>query len=262
VPVGGCVSRPSACGYPDATNTGVQPGVALRSSGCVNADQPGQIVENLLITDCGINVYAANVTVRNVKIVLTSVDMWALRIANGGSGTISHVEIAGKDKGNGSVEYAILNQTNNVVNVDHANLHHCADCIQGESMTVTDSYIHDMANPPGAHVDGFQCNSSCRVTLRHNTILNEWPQTSAIALFGDFGTPTNSVIDNNLLAGGGYTIYGGVSASTGISITNNRFSRIYYPSSGSFGIETALNRNGSGNVWKGNIWDDTGVAIP
>jgi hypothetical protein len=214
-------------------------------------------VENLLIVDCGINVYAANVTVRNVKIVLTSVDMWALRVANGGSATISHVEIAGKDKGTGSVQYAILNQTNNLVSVDHANLHHCADCIQGERMQVTDSYIHDMANPPGAHVDGFQCNASCGVTLRHNTILNEWPQTSAIALFADFGTPANSVIDNNLLAGGGYTIYGGVSGSTGISITNNRFSRLYYANSGNFGIETGLNRSGRGNVWTGNIRDHT-----
>ena len=85
-------------------------------------------------------------------------------------------------------------------------------------MTVTDSYIHDLANPPNAHVDGFQCNAKCGVTLRHNTILNEWPQTAAIALFGDFGTPVNSVIDDNLLAGGGYAVYGGTSASTGIEI--------------------------------------------
>lgn len=258
----GCVRVPSGCGYPDGSNTGVAPGVVLRASGCVNADVPGQVVENLLIVDCGINVYAPNVTVRNVKIVLTSVDMWALRIADGGSGTISHVEIAGKDKGLGSVQYAILNQTNNRVFVDHANLHHCSDCIQGEPMTVTDSYIHDLANPPGAHIDGFQCNARCQVTLRHNTILNEWPQTSAIALFADFGTPVDSTIDDNLLAGGGYTIYGGIGASSGITVTDNRFSRLYYPQSGSFGLETAVNRSGPGNQWSGNVWDDTNQPIP
>ncbi len=220
------------------------------------------MIENLLIVDCGINVYAPNVTVRNVKIVLTSVDMWALRVADGGSATISYVEIAGKDKGTGSVQYAILNQTNNMVNVDHVNLHHCADCIQGEPMTVTDSYIHDLANPPNAHVDGFQCNAKCGVTLRHNTILNEWPQTAAIALFGDFGTPVNSVIDDNLLAGGGYTVYGGTSASTGIKITNNRFSTMYYPKGGSFGTDSRANRTGTGNVWSGNIWDHSGEVVP
>jgi hypothetical protein len=220
------------------------------------------VVENLLIMNCGIEVFAPNVTVRNVKIVTTSLDMWALRVANGGSATISHVEIAGKDNSQGSVQYAILNQTSNQVTVEYANLHHCADCIQGEAMTVTDSYIHDMANPPGAHVDGFQCNSSCGVTLRHNTILNEWSQTSAIALFGDFGTPANSVIENNLLAGGGYSVYGGTSRSTNIRIINNRFSNLFFPKGGYYGVETALNRSGSGNHWSGNIWDDTGAPTP
>jgi hypothetical protein len=227
----------------------------------VSAIEAGQVVENLLIVDCGIDVYAPNVTIRNVKIIRTSVDMWAVRVAKGGSATISHVEIAGKDKGSESVQYAILNQTSNQVKVDHANLHHCADCIQGEAMTVTDSYIHDMANPPGAHVDGFQCNASCGVTLRHNTILNEWSQTAAIALFGDFGTPANSVIDNNLLAGGGYSVYGGVAGSTNIKVTNNRFSKIFFPKGGYWGVETALNRSGTGNLWSGNIWDDTGVGL-
>ncbi len=261
-PVGGCGVKASVCGFPDASTTGVQVGVSLRSSGCVTADQPGQVVENLVITDCTVEVTAPNVTVRNVKIVTTSVDMWALRVSGAGSGTISNVEIAGRDKDQGSVQYAILNQTDDQVNVDHANLHHCADCIQGEAMTVTDSYIHDMANPAGAHVDGFQCNSSCGVTVRHNTILNEWSQTAAIALFGDFGTPANSVIDNNLLAGGGYSVYGGTPRSTNITVTNNRFSRLYFPNGGYWGVETALNRSGTGNRWSGNTWDDTGAPTP
>ena len=253
--------KPSACGYPDATNTGIQPGVTLKPAGCLVANTPGQVIENVTLVDCDINVYAPGVIIRNVKILKTNPEMWAIRVAGAGSATISHVEVSGRDKSAGALQYAILNQTLNRVTIDRVNLHHCADCVQGEAITMTNSYIHDLAYPAGAHIDGFQCNERCGVTLRHNTILNEWPQTAAIALFGDFGTPANSVIDDNLLAGGGYTIYGGVSASTNIKITNNRFSTLYYPRSGYYGHLTRLNTSGVGNTWTGNIWDATGRPL-
>jgi hypothetical protein len=256
-----CGAKPSACGYPDATNTGVQPGVTLKPSGCVTARTDGQVIENLMIDGCTISVEAKNVTIRNVKMSLASKDMFALIVRSGASATIEDVEISGKDKSEASVQYAVLSQTSERVTVNRANLHHCADCIQGEKMVVTNSYIHDLANPPGAHVDGFQCNSSCGVTLRHNTILNEWSQTAAIALFADFGTPRDSTIDDNLLAGGGYSVYGGSNNATGIKITNNRFTRLYYPKGGYWGHGTAFARSGNGNVWSGNIWDDTGSTV-
>jgi hypothetical protein len=219
------------------------------------------VIENVVIDGCTISVEAKNVVIRNVKMTITSIDMWAVIVREGASAQIQNVEISGRDKSTGSVQYAILSQTSNPVTVDRANLHHCADCIQGEAMTVTNSYIHDMANPPDAHVDGFQCNGQCGVTLRHNTILNEWWQTSAIALFADFGTPRNSVIDNNLLAGGGYTVYCGDDNATGITITNNRFSRMYYAKSGQYGPGADFNRGGTGNTWSGNTWDDTGATV-
>ena len=256
-----CAAKPSACGYPDATNTGVQPGTTLTSSGCVTARTDGQVIENLVIDGCTISVEAQNVTIRNVKLTHTSVDMWGIIVREGASAKIQNVEVAGRDKSTKSVQYAILSQTMNPVTVDRANLHHCADCIQGERMVVTNSYIHDMANPPDAHVDGFQCNGSCEVTLRGNTIFNEWSQTSAIALFADFGTPRNSTIDNNLLAGGGYSLYAGTDSATGIKVTNNRFSRLYFPKGGYWGPACDYANNGTGNVWSGNIWDDTGSTV-
>ena len=41
-----------------------------------------------------------------------------------------------------------------------------------------------------------------------------------------------------------------------IVITNNRFSPMYYPHSGSYG-PTASVANGPGDIWSGNIWDMT-----
>lgn len=235
--------------------------MTLKPSGCVTARTDGQVIENLVIDGCTIGVEAQNVTIRNVKLTHTSVDMWGIIVREGASAKIENVEIAGRDKTTGSMQYAVLSQTNKPVTVDRANIHRCHNCIQGEYLTVTNSYIHDMANPPEAHVDGILCTGPCGVTLRHNTVLNQYGQTSAIALFPDFGTPRNSVVDNNLLAGGGYTVYAGEDNATGIKITNNRFSRLYYPKGGYWGPGADYANTGTGNVWSGNIWDDTGATV-
>jgi Right handed beta helix region len=210
------------------------------------------------ISGCGISVSSTNVVIRNVRISLSNSESFAVIVRAGASVTIDHVQIAGLDQSNQSVEYAVLSQTDQKVTISHSNFFNCADCVQGENITMTSSYIHDMANPPGAHVDGFQCNSSCGVTVTGNTIFNQYGQTSAIALFADFGTPRNSTISGNLLAGGGYTIYGGTNSATGIVISNNRFSTLYSKNCGQYGVADDFSK--SGNTWSGNIWDGTGQA--
>lgn len=255
-----CADTPSRCGYPDATNTGVDSRKRLRTSGCVTADQAGQVIENLAISDCGIEVTAREVQIRNVRIEVSDADGFAVIVRPGASAKISDVEITGRDKAAGSVQYAILSQSDLEVSIERANLHRCADCIQGERLRVTDTYIHDLANPPGAHVDGIQCNSVCEITVRHNTILNEWGQTAAIALFADFGIPRDSLIEDNLLAGGGYTVYGGGAKASGIVVNANRFARHMFPRGGQFGPGAHL-PTGSAMTWTANIWDDTGAVV-
>ena len=49
---------------------------------------------------------------------------------------------------------------------------------------------------------------------------------------------------------------------TNIKITNNRFSPLYFSKSGYWGPLAAFNRSGTGNVWSGNVWDNTGAAMP
>ena len=76
------------------------------------------------------------------------------------------------------------------------------------------------------------------MVVRHNTILVDTDQTDAVSFFQDFGTQANKTIDNNLLAGGGYTIYGGggnKGATSNIKITNNRISSIYFAKGGYWG---------------------------
>ena len=257
----GCVASPHSCGYPDATNTGVSTGTNLSPSGCIAVHTDNAVIQNVSITDCTISVFARNVTIRNVKIVIAASEAWAINVYRGGSATIDHVDVSGRDQSTRSVEYAVASASSSPVTIAHSNLHNCADCIQGENITATGNYIHDLANPPGAHVDGIQCNSSCGITVTGNTILNQYGQTSDVALFSDWGTPRNSTIANNLLAGAGYSIYGGTDSATGIHIVDNRFARLYFPNGGYYGPVAHFNPTGTGNTWTGNIWDDTRAAV-
>jgi len=231
----------------------------LKKSGCVDAHNTNQVIENITITGCTIEVDARNVTIRNVKVVIDAPETWAIVIRPGASATIDHVDISGVDAEHHSVEYGVLSFSNKPVTVSHANLHNCADCIQGEYITATDNYIHDIGGPPDAHVDGIQCdgNDGCHLTATHNTVV---ASAIAIALYGDFGTPTDSTISNNLVGGGSFTLYAGTDKSTNIHITNNRISRTIHPKGGLFGPLAYYYPN-PGNTFTGNIWDDTGKPV-
>ncbi|HST64568.1 MAG TPA: DUF4082 domain-containing protein, partial [Mycobacteriales bacterium] len=62
-----CAASPSACGYPDASNTGIPDGVGLKASRSVTADKTGQVIDGLDITG-EINVTASNVTIKNTRV--------------------------------------------------------------------------------------------------------------------------------------------------------------------------------------------------
>ena len=122
------------------------------------------------------------------------------------------------------------------------------------------------------------------LTANHNTFLNDHPQTANIFANvnnGSGGACSNHLtVTNNLLAGGGWSIYpcgNGTSQGTSTTtITGNRFARCgsgievqggggtwfcpggpdqfgYFPRGGSFGVVAAYFPN---MVWSGNYWDD------
>ena len=75
----------------------------------------------------------------------------------------------------------------------------------------------------------------------------------------------NQTIENNLLAGGGYTIYAGNghgNTTSNIVIKGNRFGQLYYPKGGQFGPDAYFNPAGKGNVWSGNILGHHRAGLP
>ena len=114
------------------------------------------------------------------------------------------------------------------------------------------------------HFDGFQYTGGANVTIRHNTVRNPCGQTSAMLITNDpgFSSPiANMAITNNLMAGGGYTLYCADTDDTVASetVTGNRFARTYFQRGGRFGPAAYCDR---ATTFAGNVWDDTEALIP
>lgn len=269
-----CASQPSRCGYPDATNTGPVAGVALQrvpqdvtsgpgwtwdSRGWLQASS-GAVVKNLIVSG-SINVAGSNVTVTNNKI-LADGESWGIGLQHSVNATITNNEI-GILHGLPRLLVGIKDVYGDCVGTQilRNNVQNTSSGIQTHEGLTADNYIHDMGFSTGDHINGTTSNGNTeQMTIRHNTIFNQIYQTDAISLFQDFGLEANRVVTDNLLAGGGYTIYGGgggKGVSYNIQVTNNRFSTLYFPNGGSYGPMMAFDYNGAGNVSSGNYWDNS-----
>ena len=268
-----CVSLPSRCGYPDATNTGVPAGTTLLrvpqdvtsgpgwvwdSRGWLQASS-GAVVKNLSVSGSVI-VGGSNITVTNVK-VLVDGETWGIGLQHATNAVISNNQI-GIQGGTPRLMVGIKDIYGDSTGTQFLrnNVTNSSTGVQIYEGLIADNYIHDMGYQSGDHINGTTSNgSTTMMTIQHNTILNQISQTDAISLFQDFGVEANRLITDNLVAGGGYTIYGGDNERFGktsnIKITNNRFSTLYYPNGGSYGPIAAFDSSGSGNLLSGNYWD-------
>src|SRR5580693_3581137 len=253
-----CAASPSACGYPDATNTGVPAGTTLKSVPSQVSSGPswsynvannevvvtgaGAVLSGLSIP-CTVEIDASNVTVNDVQVV------------TGGSFAIDLRHTTGVTIENSTI-------TGNNISAFRTAMQVSAGLVQG-------NYIHDPGYIAGDHTNGIVTNGgTAPMTINDNTVFNSLGQTDAISLDASTGgvAVANKTIENNFLAGGGYSIYGGDGPSTNptsnIVITGNRFGQMYYAKGGQFGAVAYYDHTGSGNSWTGNIWDTTGQAIP
>jgi hypothetical protein len=243
-----CQADPSRCGFPNDLNTG--PASALTPSTRTVYATAGETVSGVSVTGC-VEVRAANVTFRSVQFNVGGC-FWGVRNFSTGLQVIdSAISCAGTNgTAFGSSDLSLL----------RVDISRCENGLNvAGRVSVTDSWIHDMnGSSGGAHTDGAQFNQGASdIVFQHNTI-NVGPQngaTSAIIMWDEGGAQNARVtINNNLLAGGTYTLYcGREGAVDQVRITNNRFGTFEY------GYANACN---SGELWTGNVRDVTGVAIP
>jgi hypothetical protein len=272
---GGCAAVPHACGFPDATSTGVPRNLPLRTvpgqvssgpgwrydpRGWVEVYGDGALLKGLSIP-CTVNVAAANVTITDDRIMVKG-NLFGISLRHAHNVTIEYSDIYSPSAGRGRLMVGVKDifGDSTGTRVIGDNIWHTGTGVQLESGLVEGNYIHAAGYRPGDHVNGITSNGGKPGTLviKHNTILIDRDQTDAIGLFEDFGRQANRYIVDNLLAGGGYTIYGGQNKgglpTYNIHIRGNSISRIFYPEGGYYGQIAAFSPGGRGNTWSGNAW--------
>ena len=256
-------SRP---GFPGADNTGVPAGTPLsaytgpsnirtpntvidgKTLGCIEVSAPGVVIRNSRIS-CPDGFYAVYVDDQiSTQTLLTIEDS---EITCGAAGTAA----ADSD-----------------ITLRRVNIHDCENGLSvNQNVTVEDSYIHDLTTSAEAHPDGIQFaaghwNGSSYVccvldlTIRHNTIYGQNSDGSPAnaAIISGRGGDTNILIENNLFAGGGYTLYCEQDAKgTNYRVLNNHFSTRFSAKVGFYGPSTDC----SDETQSGNVYHETGKEL-
>jgi hypothetical protein len=278
---GDCIRVPHACGFPDATNTGVPTGTALRSVPGQVSSGPGWYyktadhavivnVNGTVLSDLyipyNLTIDASDVTVRDVRVVTGG--YFGVSVRHTTRVTIEDSTISGQNLTSGRVDSAIddvYGDSTGLV-IKNNNISQFRTGVQISTGLVADNYIHDPGYIHGDHTNGILADKPAgSLTIYGNTIFNDLGQTDDISLDSSRSGQdvANKIVVDNLLAGGGYPIYGGDSKgnpTSNIVIVDNEFGQLYYPRSGQFGPVAYFDPSGTGNVWSGNVW--SGSSLP
>ena len=252
-------------GFPGTNNTGVTVGRRLPiRDRKIDIVQPNTLVENIEV-QTEINIKADNAHIKNVRVAPPNGGGWAMKQDSSVSGAlIEDAEMYGTSTH--QMQYGIRDDGSNMT-VKRVNIYCWANGIQSNSdVTIQDSIVHDPCFFTGDHTDAFIATGGSGFNISHNTLHNNLSQTAAAGFFCDFGPITDVNLDNNLLIGGAYAVYGG---STGIGnctnsqnnkFTNNKFSKEVWPTGGYYGPVGNYDSL-PGNVWSGNTWYEDGTPV-
>jgi hypothetical protein len=276
-----CFAHPGECGYPDpaykckVTCVGIEEGVTLTEHvGSITVTKEGERIEDKNIKG-EVIIEAKNVTLKNDRIAnagdcgnikkCESQDVKVGVYPNEAevTGTVlSHLELT--KQGIQGLGEAVRNLAGPSTKGEYL-YSYGVDSLWFRGGEVTNSYSSIELGFSEDHLENIDLQEEGKLVLRHDVLLNPENQTAAVATFctganNDIGEVT---IEDNLLAGGGYTIYGGTSHSAEgckvkgpFVIKGNRFSNAYFANGGEHGIYTALEARVttvSGNYWDSNL---------
>lgn len=271
-------------GFPDETNTGVKPGTQFKITAQRTITADNTIIENERIEAnnftpyCGGLIIAAkNVIIRNCWIVSNfgkgeKVNgTGVISIAKGATVTIEHCTLDGSNSTHAAIWYGgdrLTAVANNIFGTNDGIFAWDAD-----NFIIKDNYIHNLTRESSnGHIDGFQTEGSKHGLIQHNTIKISQGQNACVALWNGRLDTDDILVENNLLAGAGFTVYvedyspsekepAGGKSMTNIRFINNAFSTEFFPSVGSYGVWYP--RGNSTDTWirKGNYVLQTGENI-
>ncbi|HSX31802.1 MAG TPA: right-handed parallel beta-helix repeat-containing protein, partial [Candidatus Saccharimonadales bacterium] len=265
-----------ACGWPGPTNTGYPAGTALTNTSGRTISASNVVIDGEKITG-GLTITGQNVTIKNSWITKyvaageAANGTGVINVKPGASAIIDHVTLDGQDG-----THACVWHEGTSVTIKYVNCYGANDGIfswKGDNFTINDNYIHNLSSKASnGHIDGFQTEGAANGTITHNTIDVNAEQNAAVSIWNSLKTSNNIAVSNNLLAGGGFTVYAqdsdpsqaspsGVFTVTNVTFTNNKFSRVHYGCIGFYGVW--YTRGAPTDGWRrtGNTILETGTNI-
>jgi hypothetical protein len=286
------------CGWAGPGNTGPDtsncPGGALTTnSGAatrqIKVTAPNTVISCENITGC-LQIDAQNVTVRDVQIACSSGKTGEaangtapIFVNDGASAIVDRVAIDGMDG-----THACIWHQGTSLSVDAISCANVDDGIfswadtsysstTGNNFTIKNSYFHDFTTKTSnGHIDGYQTEGAANGTISHNTYYmnsdNGNKVDSAIAIWDSLKNSSNITVSNNLIAGGGFSMYaedyspsesnpaGGFTV-TGIVFTGNKFSTVLFGCVGYYGVWFPRGAPDDGWHRSGNSVLETGADV-
>ena len=265
-----------ACGYPSPNTAGVPAGTVLQTEATANLPAGASWSSGNLIIQ-GDNVTVSNVEVDGNVYVIGHNDTITRSLINDNGFdqavhedgattglTITYTTIHGGSSSSPGSQ-GILGSPG--FTLDHDYIYHEVEDAEGSGITITNSYLISDGVVNGGHNEPIDIDdgSSPPNLIQHNTLLDPEGQTAAIIVGGPYGIIHDTTLDNNVVAGGGWTIYccdaspwGPTGAPVNTAVTNNRFSRLYFANGGSAGPFGDLS---NATTYTGNVWDDTNAPV-
>ncbi len=246
-----CVPDVGACGYPDAETAGVPGPTALREvpdqvssgpgwhfdpRGFVQVTGDGADLAGLLIP-YPVNIAASGVTLQDDLLthgIITGPSLRgrtaatpppdpaldaAITLRHADDVTVEDTTISGLEPGAATLSAGIKDVFGDEtgLRVLRDEIADTSTAIQVSAGLIDGDYIHsEMRGSAGGNVAGIESNGTAgALTIEHNTILVGMSRAYAIGLFPTFGAQASRLVDNNLLAGGNYVLYGGEAGGAG-----------------------------------------------
>jgi hypothetical protein len=246
--------------YPSASCTGVPADTNLSiHNGDLAVGTANSVIDSRDIRGC-VTINAPGVVIRRSKITCSGSAVRSHADAYSGAGVVlEDVEISCRST-KGATGVGDYNAT-----VRRANIHSCENGFDMDGrITVEHSFIHDLIqyNPAtDPHTDGSQITPVGRdIRIVHNTIYVGNGTSAIISPNVSSGVVSNVLIQDNLMAGGSYTLYCQQDGpGHNYRVINNHFSTSQFPTVGAFGpwLECADEAQVSGN-----LYHETGRPVP
>ena len=256
-------------GWPSPSSTGPRAS-STRTTGSLSSSKNGEVISRVTVN--------GNLTIRHDNVTVSDV------VVNGTNTYMINV----KRKANGScpsnvrIEYTEVNGAHAAENdiplyspcgyiFDHGYVHNVGRTSRlVQNTTVSNSYIFsNRTGSSGAHRGAVGTNGGSNNQIINNVLMCEGVGCSAaIPMYGDFAPVNGLLVQHNLLATtGSYCAYGGSVPSkpyplgSNIRFIDNHFSTRYFSTCGRYGTVTGFDNGVRGNVWSGNVWQETGRAV-